>query len=212
MRVYEQALMERLRIGVSDIIGPEVAAHLEVEAIGKMLEEHLLAKLTVKVLSRAIIRDTRTYHVEHPTSWWQHLKHDLYARRLLPWRIKQRWPVKYGRTEIRVHFKQYETYPKATTTLPPSRFGYPVVIETASHDINSKFPVNYDGTLAPENDCMSKPELVNHILRYVLKTGMFDLGAPDYRSMSPTDVYNVLEALEDLGVHTAGLVKRRRVV
>lgn len=202
---FEQALMERLWVGVTDLIGPEAAAYLTLEEFKDVREGRLVAKLATKVLARAVIRDTRTYYVDHPTSWWQHLKYDLHSWRWFPRRIVRRWPVKYGRTEIAVHFRQYETYPKAKTMLPPSQFGYPIVVETAGHDIDSKFPILHDGGLTPENDCISKPELVTRILQYVFRMAP---GHTDPLPMSPTDVYNVLEALESLGVHTAGLVRK----
>lgn len=200
---YERILMERLRIGVTEAIGPEVANQLELD-IEKLMTDRLIYKLTTKVLARAIIRDTRTYSVGHPASWWQHLKFDLIKKRLIPDRIAWRWPVKWNHTEIAVHFKQYETYPRSSTMLPPSRFGYPIIVETASSDIDSKFPVSQDGGLA-EDDCMPKSEIVHRILRHASKANASRYSA---RLVTPTDIYDVLEALEYLGVHTAGLVKR----
>ena len=205
MDINERALMERLTTGVSEMIGPDVAASLSLEQIHEMLERYLVTRLTAKVLSRAVIRDTRTYHVDHPTSWWQHLKVTLYKKRWFTRRIVRRWPVKWGRTEIRVGFSQYETYPKAKTMLPPSQFGYPVVVETVSHDIDSDFPVLFSGSLTPKNDCMEKPELVNYLLKYAFRKDPYGI---DPRPLAPTDIYNMLAGLESLGVHTAGLVKK----
>lgn len=199
MDIREQVLMERIKVSVADILGPEIAASLSLDRADKMLEETLIAKLTAKVLAREVIRDTRTYYVDHPATWWQHLKHTVAPK----W-YKRRWPVKFDRTEIAVHFKQYETYPRASTLLPPSQFGYPVVIETVKHEIDSKFPVLHDGGLTPKNDCLTKPELVNYILRYA--------ASADYTwPLGPTDAYNMLEALESLGVHVAGLVSKDAV-
>ena len=201
---FERELMERLHTGVTDMIGLDVAANLTLEEFTKVMEGRLVAQLTTKVLSRAVIRDTRTYYVDHPSSWWQHLKYGLYKRQWFPRRIVRRWPVKYDRTEIAVHFKQYETYPRAKTMLPPSQFGYPIVVETVSHEIDSDFPVLYDGGLTPKNDCLSKPELVYEILRHVSKRASSSLDLP----LGPADIHHVLEALESLGIDTAGLVKK----
>lgn len=108
----------------------------------RIAQDHVLGQLVYQLRAKVLADDlppetftaqTRvTYEV--PTSTWQMWKkrhaHRWYARRLVT-----RWPVRYepdpderGTTAIcTASLERWRAYPRARVTLPPSRFGEPVL-------------------------------------------------------------------------------------
>lgn len=211
---FNQLTFEKLKIDIGAEIGPYVAETASLENLSDMMQGHLLARLTAYVLARKVIEDTRTYTVEHPATWWQHLKLSVF-----PERFKRRWPVRYDKTEIKVHFKQYEVYPKAPLPEVPNTFGPAVTYQTLSDETYSAFRVSHDGGGQPVNNYRDKTDLAyllgSIVARKSLEAGRFVTTEddPGYLAprVGPTEIRMVLDALEELGVNTSELVRKRGV-
>lgn len=190
---YSEVRLDRLRYLRPFMVGAYVwqsaKARLDETILGDMLVtwEH-------EVLAGLVVADTRTFTVQHPASWWQHLK------LLFPAWYQKRWPAQWSATKIEVDFKRYETFPKASIQLPPSEFGYPVIVDQPGVPlIESAWKVDDSGP--GETQYATTSEICYAIARNVIP--------PDYSFLYRVD--QVLDGLAKLGVNPDQLVLKAAV-
>lgn len=197
--------LELLTTGVSTTISPEIAQRMTAEEYHEVVWNRLVAQLTTRVLAQQTISDTRTYAVHHPASWWQHLKYALFSKRWFPVWCEYRWPVRWDRTRIKVEFKQYEAYPKASIAVPASTFGYPVMVDLVNDEIDTAFLVQHDGGgKADDREYLNQRELAHRIASALFKRN------PHYDAKPPTpeEILFILDTLAQWGVNPNALVRR----
>lgn len=129
---------------------------LQVEKVQDQAFGQIMYRFTTSILSGRTITETQRASVQVPASWWQHLKktagewHTAWLRKpyppwllfilpldlltivprvyLIPWFLR-RHPVRYAELAAEVRFTRDTLYPGADISLPPSRFGAPVMYE-----------------------------------------------------------------------------------
>lgn len=109
--------LERLRKYASKRVGASLADSMEIHRQVDIALEGLVYTLTASVLASKLADDKYTAHFYYkvPATWFQHLK-----KAHAPKWFKNRYPVRYEdkKATKTVHFKRYETYPKANLALP----------------------------------------------------------------------------------------------
>ena len=129
---------------------------LQVEEMRDRAFGEMALRFTTSILSGRTVTDKQRASVKVPASWWQHLKktagdwHAAWLQKehkawrlsillldiiivpavaLIPWFLR-RHPVRCAELTAEVRFSRDTLYPGADVSLPPSRFGAPVMYET----------------------------------------------------------------------------------
>jgi hypothetical protein len=209
-----------------DMLSVEAQDH----AFGQMIY-----RFTTSILSGRTVTERQRATVKVPASWWQHLKktagdwHAAWLQKtpsrwqlfmlpldiltliprahLVPWFLR-RHPVKYAELTAEVRFTRDMLYPGADVSLPPDRFGMPVMYETMEIS-----PVVAGGEPWGLEDYgparfLDRREIAHEILR---DTG---LAAASHASglfgggMDPGSVFGVFDWLGQHGVSVDQLVAR----
>src|SRR5260370_34206554 len=100
-------------------------------------------KLSAKMLAGYVTGSKRTFNVEVPASWWQHLRLSAppwYRERKTVKRYRRRHPVRMNTSSADIDFTRYLAYPLAGITLPPDEFGYGVILDQIAQNILSPWP------------------------------------------------------------------------
>jgi len=199
------------------------------EAFGQMA-----VQFTTSVLSGKTVTDRQRATVKVPSSWWQHLKetagkrHREWMRQpsspwllfllpldvltlvprvyLVPWFLR-RYPVKYAELTAEVRFTRDVLYPGADVSLPPDRFGMPVLWEAVEiaplADAGPAWQLDDYG----EARFLGRHDLVREIFgdrdREIAGHGIYGSSM-----MTPADVLGILEWLGRHGVNADQLVPR----
>ena len=190
-------------------------------------------RFTTSILSGRTVTDKQRASVKVPASWWQHLKktagdwHAAWLQKehkawrlfillldiiivpavaLIPWFLR-RHPVRYAELTAEVRFSRDTLYPGADVSLPPSRFGAPVMYETMEIA-----PMVAGGEPWGLEDYgpgrfLSRSEIVSEVMRDPdLQNASRGLGP--FGGMDPGSVFSVLEWLGRHGVSIDQLVPR----
>lgn len=129
--------LQRLRAAVQVAIGPAAAHDLRMETMRYAMGDAVLAKLETALLAEELppleVVDEQRFTVPRFASPWQHFK-ARYRERWWMWLLRDfgfMREIRYvdephthtAEVDVRTHW----TYPRATTVLPGSQFGHPVL-------------------------------------------------------------------------------------
>jgi len=204
---------------------------LQVEEMRDRAFGEMMLRFTTSILSGRTVTEKQRASVKVPASGWQHLKktadewHAAWLQKplsryllfwlpldiltivprvyFIPWFLR-RHPVKYAEIAAEVRFSRDTLYPGADISLPPSRFGAPVMYESVEIA-----PLTLNGDQWGLEDYgparfLSRHELVSEILRAQDQAnaswGSFDI--------TPRTVFSVLEWLGEHGVSVDQLIPR----
>jgi hypothetical protein len=208
---------------------------LDVERVPGRFSREMVLRFTTSILAGKTVTETQRAVVKVPASWWQHAKqaagawHTAWLTRehkawrlftlpldiillplvsLIPWFLG-RHPVRYAELTAEVRFARDTLYPGADISLPPDRFGAPVMYETL--EISPMAPDGAPWRLEEHGPArfLGRREIAGEVLR--------DPGLNDDRAISlggpiaPGAVFGVLEWLARHGVDADHLVPREHL-
>lgn len=140
---FDTVVLDRLKVAVRRRgISSSIAQSMQLHRLEKDIFDELVYGLTAYVLAERLPNvtesETKTFTIETPDTWFQHLKQSLYFRfPRLGW-LQRRWPARLTtvsrKCTFTVNLERYRTYPKADIVLPPDRFGQPVHVAVTRKD------------------------------------------------------------------------------
>jgi len=110
---YDELILEKVRIGLSEYISKEQILNFNIEIIGDNLTDSIIFKIRGFLMGEKLREEKRNWRVSYPSSWWQMLKEQYFPKWLL-----KKYPVKYTIKKRKVTFKVYEVYPKLPIAIP----------------------------------------------------------------------------------------------
>jgi hypothetical protein len=209
-------ILERIKVGVQELISPEVMAGMNVSVqASDFLADQLVARLKLNLLAGTLVNERQTHHFEVPATWWQHWKHDhqgsWYARRFVAWR-----GIRYTATGITAHYRQNAALPQARLPLQDKRLGYPVIFENLSAvEPFGQFSESHHTEPGERVRFMSERELASRLMysEAVQAVHLAIASRGGNLLISTHDLYmiveHVLRALKEMGVNPSQLVQEQ---
>jgi hypothetical protein len=209
---------------------------LQVERLQNRIFGDMALRFTTSILSGKTVTEKQRASVKVPASWWQHLKqaagawHTAWLRKpdspwllfllpldiltivprawLVPWFLR-RHPVRYAELTAEVRFTRDTLYPGADISLPPDRFGPPVVYETL--EISPIAPDSMPWRLEEYGPArfLNRHEIVSGVLQDPGVNGTAEFSS--VRPAGPEAVFGVLEWLSRHGVSVDQFVAREHL-
>jgi hypothetical protein len=209
---------------------------LQVDRLQDRVFGDMALRFTTSILSGKTVTEKQRASVRVPASWWQHAKqaagtwHTAWLRKpdspwllfllpldiltivprawLVPWFLR-RHPVRYTELAAEVRFSRDTLYPGADISLPPDRFGAPVMYETL--EISPLAPDGAPWRLEEYGPArfLNRHEIASGVLQDpgVNGTAEFSFGGP----IGPGAVFGTLEWLSRHGVSVDQLVAREHL-
>lgn len=198
----EQFILEPLFVDRMHSIGRFLGDTASVQVTADLFDD-MLVTFQAQMLAGQTANDTHVYTVEHPATWWQHLK----LSRAPSWFTK-RWPVSYAVTRIKADWKQYATYPRADMGLPAAKFGYPITINMAETEVlGSPYKVERLADEPSKPAYISRHELVSRLYGTEAMRSLERPSMTDYPPSPQAMVYVVLDGLKEVGVNPDELLR-----
>jgi hypothetical protein len=193
---FQRRVLEKMRIGLSVRVSPQVAQSLEIEPTEMdQFTNDLTLRISTFVLGEKLGKTEEVARLQVPATWWQHWKFSH-----APEWFKKRFPVRYQWVLVNYEREERMTYPHAKV-LPTSEWGLSVMSWSThvDYDINAT-PFELDVVARePEPEFLRKHELVSFLHRTRPMGDDFNYGT----------TLRILDGLKELGVNPDQLVTRQ---
>lgn len=220
--------LENLKVGLSEIVrAQDVRVRLGAYSEGmtefdiyREKAQDMRLSLTTKMLAGRAVSDSRTFTLNCPATWWQHLKQRIYEVRFRPLRLRARLmrthPVRMEKVSVVVDFTSYDAFPRADVPIPQTEMmGYSVRWDEFQWLASGPVHMS-DGDVSRGREFVNPRQLTHHLINRVMADASVHTQP---RTVSET-VSKLLGAWDDtgergilgqLGCNTAQLVRMGRL-
>jgi hypothetical protein len=200
--MFERRLLEKMRVGLSERVGPDFARGLEMEPWRiDQFAQGMTMTVSAYVLGEKLGQTEEVARLQVPATWWQHWKFSHGPQ----W-LTKRWPVRWQWVLVDYQRADRLTYPHARA-LPTNEWGVGVFTWQTRVD----YQINATDFELDVVHRTPTPEFLHHheLISTLMRT---EAMSPNGALPHPVDyaaIRRVLDGLKELGVNPSQLVIRQ---